>query len=84
MAQRHNKFSRFIQPEPCVMCGKLTTYSATQGNDCPQCKRCYDAGGMENEHLDNGHPEPIEGCPLCHPEEYPEWERKKSNQADQQ
>jgi hypothetical protein len=70
----HNKFSRWVQPKKCVICGKLTTYSAMQGNDCPQCERCYNAGGIENEHLDGGHSEDPQ-CPICHPELYPEWPR---------
>jgi hypothetical protein len=74
------KFSRFIQPKRCVMCGKLTTYSQNQGSDCAQCERCYNAAGIENEHLDYGHSVPDPDCPLCHPEKYPEWVKKYPEQ----
>ena len=29
------------------------------------CARHFEAAGLENEHNDNGHDEPVWGCPLC-------------------
>lgn len=29
------------------------------------CMKCYDAAGLENEHSDQGHDEPVENCPSC-------------------
>lgn len=64
------KFSRTIQPRKCPGCGKLTT--APQ-SDAGLCNSCYDGAGYENEHYDNGHPEKLAQCPICSPENFPNW-----------
>jgi len=68
-----NRFSRFVQPQKCRMCGKLTTYGQLHGLDIPLCERCYGAAGIENEHYDTSHKNKMDGCPLCYPEQFPYW-----------
>jgi len=48
----------------CRGCGKGTwkEYEYTQ---CGLCNTCFDEAELENEHLDQGHEEPVAGCPLC-------------------
>jgi len=29
------------------------------------CPRCFEEAGLENEHSDYGHAEPVKGCPSC-------------------
>lgn len=29
------------------------------------CAPCYEGAGLENEHSDDGHDEPVAGCPSC-------------------
>ena len=58
------RFDRYRQPFPCVQCGKRTTGAAgSSGTDL--CPRCYERAGLENEHTDSGHAEPVENCPRC-------------------
>lgn len=33
------------------------------------CARCYEEGGLENEHSDYGHDTPVANCPACRAEE---------------
>lgn len=35
-------------------------------HNCDLCSRCFTESGLENEHSDYGHDEPVKGCPTCH------------------
>jgi phage/plasmid primase-like uncharacterized protein len=60
---RH-KFSRNVQPKPCLTCGKLTTFRTD--DTAGVCTSCYDLQGLVNAHLDGEHKTVlIGGCPEC-------------------
>lgn len=50
----------------CRSCGKRTTNDAGEGTGL--CKDCYVEAGLENEHQDGMHEEPVMTCPLCRAE----------------
>lgn len=60
----------------CDCCGKRTRYTG-RGEPDGVCTRCYDEGGWQNEHFDNGAdhngsgPSP-DNCPVCRGREW--WE----------
>ena len=65
-----NRLSRWNQPEPCRMCGKLTTWSEVNGHcGLGLCQGCFDKATTENAHLDGYHAADADGpdpdCPLC-------------------
>lgn len=41
------------------------TLDGTEGKPEGLCARHAEAAGLENDHRDNGHDEPVWGCPLC-------------------
>jgi hypothetical protein len=62
---RSRKFSKFVQPKPCRLCGKRTTWSDVHGYiGLDLCKACFEDATAENDHLDN-HDEPVVGCRYC-------------------
>jgi len=53
----------------CACCGKLTRSTGRGDNEHSElCAPCYDDGGIENQHSDNGHAGPIHRCPICAPD----------------
>lgn len=60
-----------IVPAPCFICQDLTTYSQARGLEYPLCKRCFAASFQEKAH--DRHSEPLEDCPLCRPDLFPNW-----------
>ena len=52
----------------CGWCGKRT-WQEYQRTQCGLCKDCFHRSGLENEHLDYGHPEPVKDCPICEEDE---------------
>lgn len=48
----------------CHDCGVDIT-TAHKSDNPALCVDCYEAAGLENDHNDNGHPEFVEGCPVC-------------------
>jgi hypothetical protein len=61
-----NKFSKkHGGTYTCRACGKLTRETGYGESGCGLCRKCYDEGGLENEHSDRGHEEIVEGCPTC-------------------
>jgi hypothetical protein len=63
-----NRFSRFNQPVPCRMCGKLTLENVNGCIGLELCAPCQEAAGLENEHSDVGHDTPVPNCPTCNKE----------------
>ena len=59
------RFSRFNQPIKCRGCGKLTTERVAGTYGLDMCQVCIREAELENEHLDTGHAERVEGCPTC-------------------
>ena len=50
----------------CSSCGKRTRSTGRGDNEhAGVCATCYDEGGMENDHSDQGHPTFHEDCPTC-------------------
>ena len=73
MKQPMNRLSRWNQPKPCHACGKLTTWSESNGYaGLGLCEACFDAAGIENAHLDGYHEPDRDGpdpdCPFCQKE----------------
>ena len=60
-SKRHSGFKRGSGCFKCSCCGKLTRDIVSNTT----CEVCYEAGGMENEHSDYGHPEKLDDCPTC-------------------
>jgi transposase-like protein len=60
------KFTRNVQPYPCKVCGKLTTYDGRTGESAGMCEACHELAGWENMHSD-GHTceEEKANCPFC-------------------
>jgi hypothetical protein len=59
--------SRPKLPATCTVCAT----NLSRANRCQElgmedmCATCYEAGGLENEHSDRGHPTPVDNCPAC-------------------
>jgi hypothetical protein len=49
----------------CRVCGKRTRDTGGGEDSCQLCWTCFEEGGLENEHSDSGHPQPVAGCPTC-------------------
>ena len=49
----------------CYDCGQSGTADMFDSSGTDLCLPCYDAAGLENEHSDNGHADPVTGCPTC-------------------
>lgn len=64
---RGNRFTRRIQPAPCLVCRAETT--GVEGTKL--CRACFDAAGLENEHADGLHNDgaAVRGCPSCNANE---------------
>lgn len=62
----NNQFSSTNKIAKCRVCGKLTHSSINGDMSIELCRPCYDAAGVENEHLDGHHEgSPKKGCPNC-------------------
>lgn len=48
----------------CCKTNKLDP-SEPDGLGLEMCAPCYEGAGLENEHNDYGHDEPVAGCPAC-------------------
>jgi hypothetical protein len=65
----------------CEGCGQNIRAEDFEGNGV--CPPCYEAGGLENEHSDSGHPTWVDGCPTCEsPAAYHEREHASGNWVD--
>jgi hypothetical protein len=51
----------------CCSCGKLTRDTGVQSYGADVCPFCYEEGGLENQHSDEGHGGNFEECPICNP-----------------
>ena len=49
----------------CESCGKKTRETGDGESQGGMCVTCWEESGLENEHSDSGHAEPVEGCPTC-------------------
>lgn len=49
----------------CNSCGKRTRETGEGESELQLCAACLDEAGLENEHWDYGHDEPVAGCPEC-------------------
>lgn len=59
--------------DKCLVCGtklnKANAAAIVEGNlGSELCCNCDYQGGLENEHNDYGHDEPVDDCPLCNPD----------------
>ena len=51
----------------CESCGRMTRATGRGDNEHVNlCADCYDEGGLENQHSDEGHAGPFATCTLCH------------------
>jgi hypothetical protein len=63
---RRAAFTSQNQPRDCGVCGRRYADSVRRDNGDQTCPDCYEAAGLENEHLDGGHKgKAVEGCPRC-------------------
>ena len=62
---RNSRFQRGSAVYTCDSCGKRTRETGNSESYCGMCAKCYDDGGIENGHTDNGHPYRLLDCPLC-------------------
>lgn len=62
-----DKFRRGSATYKCENCGKQTRNTG-RGEVDGFCWTCTNAMMLENEHSDDGHPEPVDGCPTCEAE----------------
>ena len=54
----------------CESCGRLTRSTGRGDNEHVNlCTDCYDEGGLENQHSDEGHAGNFAACSLCHPQQ---------------
>jgi predicted Zn-ribbon and HTH transcriptional regulator len=69
LCQRGDKraaFTSMNQPRTCTACGKRFADSTRRDNGDSTCPNCWEAAGIENEHLDGGHKDQaVEGCVRC-------------------
>lgn len=49
----------------CNICTTRRIGPDRDARGCELCNRCFFEAGLENEHSDYGHPEPVKGCPTC-------------------
>jgi DNA-directed RNA polymerase subunit M/transcription elongation factor TFIIS len=61
-------FRRGSSTYTCENCGKKTRNTG-RGEVDGFCWACTNAMMLENEHSDDGHPEPVKDCPTCEAEE---------------
>lgn len=52
----------------CSVCGKRTRETGFCESGVGLCAKCYEEGGLENEHSDYGHPKYNPSCPTCREE----------------
>lgn len=61
-----NRFARGSGCYTCSSCGKKTRSTGRGDNEnCGVCVKCFDNGGLENQHSDEGHAGDVASCPLC-------------------
>lgn len=68
MGRNASHFQKGSGVYTCVSCGKRTRSTGRGDNEHVElCAACYDEGGWENQHSDEGHSltNPCEGCPIC-------------------
>jgi len=63
---KNNRFQRGSALYTCRSCGKRTRETGSSESNNLLCAKCYEEGGLENEHEDGHHREtPADGCLLC-------------------
>lgn len=61
-----NRFTKGSGCYTCSSCGKLTRSTGRGDNEnSGVCAKCFDNGGLENEHSDMGHKGDVKDCPIC-------------------
>lgn len=63
--QSNSQFRAGSGTYSCLACGKKTRDTGQGEGDLRLCAACLDEAGLENEHMDEGHDDPVAGCPLC-------------------
>jgi len=49
----------------CIECGALTRNTGRGEGGTGLCWACCHSIMLENQHSDDGHDEPVDGCPVC-------------------
>lgn len=65
MMVKNNRFAKGSGCYTCYCCKKLTRQVDRSAAMLGLCLKCYDEGGLENEHSDYGHETFIQDCPKC-------------------
>lgn len=70
--RRNDRFQRGSGIYVCRICGKRTRETGGDESNVELCFSCFEEAGLENEHSDYGHDEPVDGCPTCRAEPWGE------------
>jgi len=65
MTRNNSQFRAGSGTYTCRSCGKRTRETGGDESSLELCLVCMDEAGLENDHLDYGHDEPVPGCPEC-------------------